>query len=71
MSEVVRKSLFSLALIVIILLMGIEIVYLVRQNRELRAQLASNGPPLAVLQRDDQLPPVHALSLQGDSLNLT
>lgn len=71
MSEPVRKNLFTLALIAIILLMGLEIIYLVRQNHQLRAQLERNGQPLAVLQRDDQLPPVHALSVQGDSLKLT
>jgi hypothetical protein len=71
MSESVRKSLPTLALLAIILLMGIEIIYLVRQNRQLRAELERSGQPLAVLQRNDQLPPVHALSVQNDSLKLT
>ena len=65
-----RKNWLSLFLIGISILMGIEIVYLMHQNRRLRNIITSPEQYYQVLEREDIVPPFTAQDLDGNTVSL-
>src|SRR5262245_26439352 len=60
----VRRNSLTIALCALILVMGAEILFLVRQNRRLQSMLA-HMPPMQVLQQGQSLPPLSATDIDG------
>jgi len=69
MSTGAGKNLFTVLLLVIIVVMGLEIVYLMYQNRRLQAVVAESSS-LQILQEGQKVPPLTAPDLNGNQVNL-
>lgn len=60
----VRRNSLTLVLCAVVLVMGAEILFLVRQNRRLQTMLAKM-PSMQVLQQGQSLPPLTATDIDG------
>ena len=69
MDSSARRSSTTIVLLIIILLMGVEIIYLVRQNRQLRT-VAAEQSTLQIMQQGQSVPPLRALDLDGRAVEL-
>jgi peroxiredoxin len=58
-----RTQIWSIILIVLIIAMGIEILFLVRENRKLQAALKAPRGPFKLLNPEDKVPPLVGLDL--------
>jgi peroxiredoxin len=65
-----RRNLFNIILLIVIVIMGLEIVYLVYQNKKLQAMVAA-GSSLQILQQGQQVPPLAAHDLDGAAVNIS
>jgi peroxiredoxin len=65
-----RKNWFSLLLILIVIIMGLEIVYLMDQNRKLRGTISNFTYFTGTLERDDSVPPFRAYDLNGEIVEI-
>jgi peroxiredoxin len=65
-----RKNWLSLFLIAIAILMGIEIVYLMLENRRMRSIITNPKQYYQVLEQDDKVPPFTAQDLDGNTISL-
>jgi peroxiredoxin len=61
------KNSLTIVLLVLIVIMGVEIVYLIHQNRRLQS-MVEGMPALQVLQRGQTVPPLTATDLDGASV---
>jgi peroxiredoxin len=65
-----RKNWFSLLLIIIVIIMGLEIVYLMDQNRKLRGVISNFTYFTQTLGQDDSVPPFSATDLNGEIVEI-
>ncbi len=70
-SGLLKGQLWSIILIVLVVIMGVEILLLVQENRKLRQVLAHSRGPLRVLSPAEKVPALVGVGLQGEELNLT
>ncbi len=66
-----KRDYLTIVLGIVIVAMGIEIVYLVQQNRTLTAMLENPGETFQTLARSDMVPPLSATDLNGQPIELT
>lgn len=69
MAESSGKNSLTVILLVLIVIMGVEIVYLIHQNRRLQSMVAGM-PALQVLQRGQTVPPLTATDLDGAAVEV-
>jgi len=69
MDEPARKNSLTVLLLIIIVIMGCEIVYLIYQNRQLRAAL-EEASSLQILEQGQVVPPVTSVDLDGNSVEV-
>lgn len=66
-----RGNALNVVLMILVVVMGAEILYLVRQNRHLRSLLAdADTPQLQVLTKGQSVPPLQATDLNGNGVLL-
>lgn len=69
-SAFLKIHLWSIILIVLVIMMGVEIFLLVQENRELRLALKSTGVPIKVLNPQEKVPPLAGIDLKGKEVKL-
>ncbi len=70
MNPGLRKHLLSLLLAAIVILMGIEILYLINQNRRLRSMISNARQYYQPLRQDEQVQSFNAEDLSGNPVRL-
>lgn len=71
MSVFSRDNWFSYLLIAIVFIMGIEIVYLIRQNSRLRDMIANPRQYVQPLSQEDTVPAFTARDIDGDTVSVS
>lgn len=66
----IRKNWLSIVLVVIVIIMAIEIVYLINQNRRLRSIIENPQRHYQTLQPDETVPPLSAQDENGNEIAL-
>ena len=69
-SAFLKTQLWSIILIVLVLAMGIEILLLVQENRELRSVLRIPREPFKVLNPKEKVPPLSGLDQKGKEVKV-
>ena len=70
MSSELRKNWVSILLSIIIILMGLEIIYLVRQNRQLRSLVAESHRTIKTLAPGDTVPSFVGRDIYGNTVSI-
>ncbi|MFC1475378.1 peroxiredoxin family protein [Candidatus Zixiibacteriota bacterium] len=65
-----RRDRWTIVLIAVIVVMGLEIIYLVYQNQQLKAIMKDPKRYFKTLSADDQVPAITALDVNGDEISL-
>ena len=69
-SAFLKTQLWSIILVVLVLAMGVEILLLVQENRELRLALKVPREPLKVLNPKEKVPPLTGIDLTGKEVKV-
>ncbi len=69
-SSFLKTQLTSIVLIVLVLVMGVEILFLVRQNKKLREALVRSSAPVKILSPEEKVPSLIGVNLKGEELKL-
>ena len=65
-----KTHIWSIALIVLVIAMAIEILLLVKENRQLRASLSARRGPFQVLNPQETVPPLVGIDPKGEEVRL-
>ena len=65
-----KSQIWSIILIVLILVMGVEIFLLVKENRKLREALNRPRGPFKILNPDEKVPSLVGITLNGDEIKV-
>lgn len=69
-SSFLKAQLWSIILIVIVLVMGVEILFLVQENRKLREALAHSRGPVQILSPEEKVPSLVGVNLKGEEFKV-
>jgi peroxiredoxin len=69
-SSFLKTQLWSVILIVLILVMGVEIFLLVQENRKLRSALKAPRGPIKILNPQEKVPPLVAIDQKGEEVKV-
>ncbi|NIN00234.1 MAG: redoxin family protein [candidate division Zixibacteria bacterium] len=69
-SSLLKTHLWSIILIVLVIAMGIEILFLVSENRKLRSALTARRGPFTVLNPEERVPPLVGIDLNGQEVRV-
>jgi peroxiredoxin len=69
-SSFLKTQLWSVILIVLVLVMGVEIFLLVQENRELRSALKIPRGPIKILNPEEKVPPLVGIDLKGEEVKV-
>jgi peroxiredoxin len=69
-SAFLKTQLWSIILIVLVLVMGVEILLLVQENRELRVALKAPGGSLKILNPKEKVPPLSGIDQKGEKVKV-
>lgn len=64
-SGFLKTQLWSIILIVLVIVMGVEIFFLAQENRRLRAALVASRGPIKILNPTEKVPPLAGRDLNG------
>lgn len=70
-SGLLKSQLWSLILIVLVLVMGVEILFLVQENKKLREALSHSRGPVKILSPHDKIPSLVGVNLKGEEFILS
>jgi peroxiredoxin len=70
-SGFLKTQLWSIILIVLVLVMGVEILFLVQENKKLREALSHSRGPVKILSPDEKVPSLVGVDLKGEEFKLT
>lgn len=65
-----KTHIWSIVLIVLVVAMGIEILFLVQENRKLRTSLTARRGPFKILNPQDKVPPLVGIDQKGDEIRV-
>lgn len=65
-----KTHIWSIVLIVLVIAMAIEILLLVKENRELRASLTARRGPFQVLNPQERVPPLVGINQEGEEVRV-
>jgi peroxiredoxin len=66
----VKTNLWSIVLVVLVLAMAVEILLLVKENRELRSALTARRGPFKVLNPQEKVPPLVGIDRNGEEVKI-
>lgn len=69
-SEFLKTQIWSIILVVLVVVMGVEILLLVKENQRLRQALTRPRGPFEVLNPKDKVPSLIGVDLKGDEFSL-
>lgn len=69
-SSVLKSHIWSIILIVLVIAMGVEILFLVSENRKLRSALTARRGPFTVLNPEERVPPLVGIDLDGQEVKV-
>jgi peroxiredoxin len=69
-SVFLKTQLWSIILIVLVLVMGVEILLLVQENRELRVALKAPERSLKILNPKERVPPLSGIDQKGEEVKV-
>jgi peroxiredoxin len=61
-----KTNLWSILLIVLVIAMGVEILLLVQENRQLRSALTERRGPFTILNPEEKVPPLVGIDQKGE-----
>src|SRR3990170_5228755 len=70
-SGFLKTQLWSIILIVLVLIMGVEILFLVQENKKLREALSHSRGPVKILSPEEEVPSLAGVNLKGEEFKLT
>ena len=70
MSSIIRKNLLSIILSIVIIVMGVEIIYLIYQNRSLRLMIEAPQKFYQTLKQNDEVMPFTGKDINGNEINV-
>jgi peroxiredoxin len=70
-SGFLKTQLWSIILIVLVLVMGVEILFLVQENKKLREALSHSRGPVKILSPEEKVPSLVGVNLKGEEFKLT
>ncbi|MDP3025586.1 MAG: TlpA disulfide reductase family protein [candidate division Zixibacteria bacterium] len=70
-SGFLKSQLWSIILIVLVLIMGVEILFLVQENKKLREALSHSRGPVKILSPEEEVPSLAGVNLKGEEFKLT
>lgn len=65
-----KTHLWSLVLIILVVAMGVEILLLVKENRELRSALTARRGPFTILNPEEKVPPLLGIDQKGEEVKV-
>jgi peroxiredoxin len=71
MAGSIFKDRWNLIFVLIILIMGAEIIYLIKQNRDLRSAIDGQRRNVEMLAESDVVPPFSAKDINGNAVSIT
>lgn len=69
-SSFLKTQLWSIILIVIVIVMGVEIFLLVQENRKLRTALVAPRGPFKILNPEEKVPPLVGINQKGEEVKV-
>jgi peroxiredoxin len=69
-SSFIKTQIWSIILIVLVVVMGIEILYLVNENRKLKNALKRPRGPIKILNPEEKVPSLLGINLMGEELKV-
>jgi len=69
-SAFLKTQLWSIILIVLVLVMGVEILFLVQENKKLREALSHSRGPVKILNPEEKVPSLVGVNLKGEEFRL-
>jgi peroxiredoxin len=69
-SGFLKTQIWSIVLIVIIIVMGVEILLLVQENKKLRNTLSLSKGPFKILNPEEKVPPLIGIDQKGEELRI-
>lgn len=69
-SAFLKSHLWSVILVVLVLVMGVEIFLLVQENRKLRSALVAPRGPFKVLNPEEKVPPLSGIDQRGEEVKV-
>lgn len=69
-SAFLKSHLWSVILVVLVLVMGVEIFLLVQENRKLRSVLVAPRGPFKVLNPEEKVPPLSGIDQRGEEVKV-
>jgi len=70
-SGFLKTQLWSIILIVLVVVMGVEILFLVQENKRLREALSHSRGQIKILSPEEKVPSLLGINLKGEELKLT
>ena len=70
-SAFLKSQLWSIILIVLVLVMGVEILFLVQENKKLREALSHSRGPVKILSPKENVPSLAGVNLKGEEFKLS
>ena len=65
-----KTHLWSILLIVLVIAMGVEILLLVQENRQLRSALTERRGPFTILNPEEKVPPLVGIDQKGEEVKV-
>jgi peroxiredoxin len=65
-----KSHIWSIVLIVLVVAMGIEILFLVQENRKLRSAMTARRGPFKILNPEEKVPPLVGVDQKGDEVRV-
>ena len=69
-SPFLRTHLWSIVLIILVLAMGVEILFLVQENHELRSAMTARRGPFTILNPQEKVPPLVGMDQKGEEIKV-
>lgn len=66
-----KAQLWSIILIVLVVIMGVEILFLVQENKKLREALSHSRGPVKILSPEEKVPSLVGVNLKGKEFKLS
>lgn len=70
-SSFLKTQFWSIILIILVVVMGVEILLLVQENKKLRETLSHSRGPVRILAPEEEVPSLVGVNLKGEEFNLT
>jgi peroxiredoxin len=65
-----KTHLWSMLLIILVIVMGVEILLLVKENRQLRSALTERRGPFTILNPEEKVPPLVGIDQKGEEVKV-